>query len=198
METPINFSTSEQEPLHPISEARPDSDYINPDLAPTTPAQRTWGLKDLAALWVALAACVPTYMLASSLIEEGMNWWQAILTICLGNVIVLIPMILNAHPGTRYGIPFPVYCRASFGLCGANVPARLRAAGACGWFGIQAWIGGWATYQIALIFRPGLADSPSLSLLGINTPQLVCFLFFWGANVVVVWRGISSIRLLLK
>ena len=155
-------------------------------------------MKDLAALWVAMAACVPTYMLASSLIEEGMNWWQAILTICLANVIVLIPMILNAHPGTRYGIPFPVYCRASFGLRGANVPALLRAVVACGWFGIQAWIGGWATYQIALIFLPGLADSPRLSSLGINTPQLVCFLLFWCANAVVVWRGIESIRILLK
>src|SRR5262245_5438034 len=189
---------SEHQPLHPVNEARLDSDYINPDLAPTTLAQRTWSLKDLAALWVALAGCVPTYMLASSLIEEGMNWWQAILTICLGNVIVLIPMILNAHPGTRYGIPFPVYCRASFGLRGANVPALLRAVVACGWFGIQAWIGGWAIYQIALVYLPALADAPRLPVLGINPPQLVCFLLFWGANVVVVWRGIDSIRFLLK
>jgi NCS1 family nucleobase:cation symporter-1 len=97
------------------------SPYFNPDLAPTSTAQRTWRLRDMAALWVAMAACVPTYMLASSLIDEGMNWWQAVLTIFLGNVIVLIPMILNAHAGTRYGIPFPVYCRASFGIRGANV-----------------------------------------------------------------------------
>lgn len=149
-------------------------------------------------MWVALAACVPTYMLASSLIEEGMNWWQAILTISLGNVIVLIPMILNAHPGTRYGIPFPVYCRASFGLRGANVPALLRAVVACGWFGIQAWIGGWAIYQIALVYLPRLADSPRLPGVGITAPQLGCFFLFWGANVAVVWRGIDSIRLLLK
>ena len=97
------------------------SGYWSADLAPVAAADRTWGLRDIAAFWVALSACIPTYMLASSLIEEGMNWWQAVLTIFLGNVIVLAPMILNAHAGTRYGIPFPVLCRASFGLRGANL-----------------------------------------------------------------------------
>src|SRR5262245_22907085 len=202
---PLKNSSAHRPPT-PFPAADADPGYINPDLAPTTPSQRTWALKDLVALWVALAACVPTYMLASSLIEEGMNWWQAILTICLGNVIVLIPMILNAHPGTRYGIPFPVYCRASFGLRGANVPALLRAVVACGWFGIQVWIGGSAIYQIALVYLPALGPAaegipggfPALPGLGITAPQLICFLLFWLANVVVVWRGIDSIRLLLK
>jgi NCS1 family nucleobase:cation symporter-1 len=175
-----------------------DPAYYNADLAPTEPAERTWRLRDIAALWVALAACIPTYMLASSLIEEGMNWWQAVLTIFLGNVIVLVPMVLNAHPGTRYGIPFPVYCRASFGLRGANVPALLRAVVACGWFGIQSWIGGWAIYQIVQVYLPGLNDFRPLPVLGINAPQLACFLLFWGANVLVVWCGIASIRILLN
>src|SRR4051812_17733762 len=118
------------------------SAFISPDLAPTPLSARRWGSRDIAALWISMSACIPTYMLASSLIAEGMNWWQAVLTIFLGNTIVLLPMILNAHAGTRYGIPFPVYCRASFGLRGANVPALLRALVACGWFGIQTWIGG--------------------------------------------------------
>jgi NCS1 family nucleobase:cation symporter-1 len=178
--------------------AAPDPTFHNADLAPTAPAERTWTLKDMAALWVALAACLPTYMLASSLIEEGMSWWQAVLTIFLGNILVLVPMLLNAHPGTRYGIPFPVYCRASFGLRGANVPALLRAAVACGWFGIQAWIGGWAIYQVAALYLPGLNDSPPLPALGISAPQLAAFLLFWAANVLVIWRGIGSIRLLLN
>src|SRR5262249_49875653 len=130
--------------------------FWNPDLAPTGAQERKWGLKDIAALWIALAACIPTYMLASSLIDVGMNWWQAVLTIFLGNVIVLIPLVLNAHAGTRYGIPFPVYCRASFGILGANVPAVLRALVACGWFGIQTWIGGWALYKILEVYLPGL------------------------------------------
>src|SRR5262249_28883291 len=120
-----------------VQEPPEDSFHGNPDLAPTTPEQRRWGLKDIAALWVSMSACIPTYMLASSLIAEGMNWWQAVLTIFLGNTIVLFPMVLNAHAGTRYGIPFPIYCRASFGILGANVPALLRALVACGWFGIQ-------------------------------------------------------------
>src|SRR6185436_5056156 len=127
-------------------------DYWNSDLAPVCSSARTWGLKDIAALWIALSACIPTYMLASSLIDEGMNWWQAILTIFLGNVIVLVPMVLNAHAGTKYGIPFPVYCRAAFGLRGANVPALLRALVACGWFGIQTWIGGKALYEVLAVY----------------------------------------------
>jgi NCS1 family nucleobase:cation symporter-1 len=181
----------------PLAEAA-DPAYYNADLAPTGPAARTWRLRDVAALWVALSACIPTYMLASSLIEEGMSCWQAVLTIFLGNVVVLVPMVLNAHPGTRYGIPFPVYCRASFGLRGANVPALLRAVVACGWFGIQAWIGGWAIYQIAQVYFPDLNDFPALPAVGINAPQLACFLLFWAANVLVVLLGISSIRVLLN
>src|SRR5262245_24578386 len=162
------------------------SEYFSRDMAPVPAAQRKWRAHDLAVLWISMAACVPTYMLASSLIARGMSWWQAVLTIFLGNCIVLIPMALNAHVGTRYGIPFPVYCRAAFGLRGANVPALMRALVACGWFGIQAWIGGWAIYQITLVYLPRLADSRRLPALGIITAQLACFLLFWSANVVVV------------
>jgi NCS1 family nucleobase:cation symporter-1 len=175
-----------------------DSAYSNLDLAPTTMAQRRWGVKDMAALWVSMSACIPTYMLASSLIAEGMNWWQAVLTIFLGNVIVLIPMILNAHAGTEYGIPFPVYCRASFGIRGANVPALLRALVACGWFGIQSWIGGWAIYKILAIYLPSWERLPKLTGLGINAAQALCFLAFWSVNMVVIYLGIESIRLLLN
>jgi NCS1 family nucleobase:cation symporter-1 len=174
------------------------SAYSSPDMAPTSRAERKWGLKDIAALWISMSACIPTYMLASSLIDGGMNWWQAVLTIFLGNVIVLIPMVLNAHAGTKYGIPFPVYCRASFGILGANVPALLRALVACGWFGIQTWIGGWAIYMIGAEAFPAWQRAPTCSGLDINLPQLLCFLGFWGLNMLVIYRGIESIRLLLN
>ncbi len=174
------------------------SPYSNHDLAPTTRAERKWAMKDIAALWISMSACVPTYMLASSLISEGMNWWQAVLTIFLGNTIVLLPMVLNAHAGTKYGIPFPVYCRASFGMLGANVPAVLRALVACGWFGIQSWIGGWAIYKILAVFFPALERAAVLPVLGISLPQLVTFLLFWGLNLYVIKRGIESIRVLLN
>src|SRR5258706_3792404 len=127
-----------------------------------------------------------------------MNWWQAILTIFLGNLIVLIPMVLNAHAGTYYGIPFPVYCRASFGTKGANVPAVLRALVACGWFGIQTWIGGDAIYKILGAFFPSLKNGLPSAFLGITPVQLICFLFFWGINMVVVYKGIDCIRWLLN
>ena len=175
-----------------------DSSLFNADLAPVPPQGRKWRVWSFAALWISMSACIPTYMLASSLIGGGMNWWQAVLTIFLGNLIVLIPMVLNAHAGTHYGIPFPVYCRASFGTRGANVPALLRALVACGWFGIQTWIGGEAIYKILAVFIPALASGTPSGLFGITLPQLVCFLFFWGINMLVVYQGIDSIRLLLN
>ena len=174
------------------------SPYFNHDMAPTTRAQRRWSMWDMAALWVSMSACIPTYMMASSLINGGMNWWQAILTILLANVIVLIPMVLNAHAGTRYGIPFPVYCRAPFGILGANVPAMLRALVACGWFGIQTWIGGAAIYKILVIYFGSLKDAPVVPGLDKNIAELGCFLFFWAINIFVIYRGIDSIRLLLN
>ena len=181
-----------------LNETAADGGYWNPDLAPVPPSARRWSLKDVAALWVALAACIPTYMLASSLIEEGMNWWQAVLTIFLGNLIVLVPLVLNAHAGTRYGIPFPVYCRAAFGLRGANVPALLRALDACGWFGIQAWIGGWAIYKVLEVYVPAWQSLPRLPAVGINLSQAACFLAFWALNLLIIWRGIDSVRVLLN
>jgi NCS1 family nucleobase:cation symporter-1 len=194
-----------------LTEDVSDSAFYNADLAPTTWADRKWGMKDIAALWISMSACIPTYMLAAIFIAQGMNWWQAVLTIFLGNVIVLIPMVLNAHAGTKYGIPFPVYCRASFGILGANVPALLRALVACGWFGIQTAIGGGAIYAILTIYLPEWKDLPPLSFdllsflghpvhieLGLNVAQLACFLLFWSINMLVVYLGIESIRFLLN
>lgn len=173
------------------------SPYWNKDLAVTQRAERTWAMKDILVLWVSMCACVPTYMLASALIDQGMNWWQAVATVFLGNCIVLIPMILNAHAGTKYGIPFPVYCRPAFGILGANVPALLRALVACGWFGIQSWIGGWAIYKLIIVIMPGLETWPA-TIGGINLPELLCFLFFWSINMFVVYKGVESIRFLLN
>ena len=131
-----------------LPEPPPDSDLSNRDIAPTTLAERTWGLWNLAALWVAMSVCIPTYMLASSMISAGMSWRLAIFTILLGNLIVLLPLAINGHAGTRYGIPFPAFARAAFGTRGAHVPSLLRSVVACGWFGIQTWIGGTAINAI--------------------------------------------------
>ena len=174
----------------------PDPRLINTDLAPTPPEARTWSVANMAALWIGMVVCVPTYMLAGGLVDLGMSWWQAVLTICLANVIVLVPMIANGHPGTRYGIPFPVLARASFGVLGANLPALLRALVACGWFGIQTWIGGAAIHQLAGALAGRTLGGADLPLLGINATELLCFLFFWGIQVVLFWRGIESIKVL--
>ena len=179
--------------IHELTSDLSDSKYWNKDLSPTKLENRKWGTWDIAALWIGMSVCITTYMLASSLIAGGMNWWQAILTICLGNIIVLIPMVLNAHAGTKYGISFPVYCRASFGIKGSNIPAMLRAFVACGWFGIQTWIGGWAIYKLLAVAFPGWETLPA-SFFGINIAQFLCFMAFWVINMLIVWRGMESIR----
>ena len=164
----------------------PDPSLYNHDLAPIPPERRDWRTYNYAALWIGMSVCIPTYMLASGLIAGGMSWWQAIGTILLGNLIVLIPMLLNAHAGARYGIPFPVFVRASFGVRGANVPAVLRALVACGWFGIQSWIGGTAIHAMLSVIWPGAAENSGV--------LWTCFLAFWLLNMVIVWRGVESIR----
>jgi NCS1 family nucleobase:cation symporter-1 len=156
----------------------------NKDLAPIPRDRRTWGTYNYTALWVAMSVNIPTYMLASGMIAGGMNWKQAIFTVFLGNVIVLIPMLLNAHAGAEYGIPFPVFARSSFGVLGANVPAVLRALVACGWFGIQTWIGGEAINTLLAAIVSGWDH------------VWLCFALFWLLNVIVVLRGIESIRFL--
>lgn len=171
----------------------------NEDLAPIQPQQRTWNTWNYAALWISMSLCIPTYMLASSLIEGGMNWWQAILTIFLGNSIVLLPMILNGHAGAKYGIPFPVLARASFGVKGANIPAMLRAIVACGWFGIQTWIGGFALYQMLRVWFPSVANFPPIfpESFGLQTGPAITFFLFWFLNMYVIKLGVESIRKLL-
>jgi NCS1 family nucleobase:cation symporter-1 len=191
-------STTASDGIVELNEDLSGSPYYSHDMAPVPRAGRRWGMKDIAVLWISMSACIPTYMLAAGLINEGMNWWQAVLTIFLGNVIVLLPMVLNAHAGTKYGIPFPVYCRASFGIRGANIPALLRALVACGWFGIQTWIGGAAIYAIGGVFFPAWKELAPISQLGINAAQLGCFLFFWLINMFVIFKGIESIRVLLN
>ncbi len=172
---------------------------LNKDLAPVLPENRTWNTWNYAALWISMSLCIPTYMLASSLIEGGMNWWQAILTIFLGNTIVLLPMILNGHAGAKYGIPFPVLARASFGVLGANIPAMLRAIVACGWFGIQTWIGGFAIYQIFRVWYPDIENLPEIfpDSFSLQTGPAITFLLFWLLNMFVIKLGVESIKKLL-
>ena len=174
----------------------PDPSLINDDIRPTTDAERHWSVMNMASLWVGMVVCVPTYMLAAGLIEQGMSWSQAVLTVMLGNVIVLVPMILNGHPGTKYGVPFPVMSRASFGIHGAHIPSLLRALVACGWFGIQTWIGGQAIYQMLGVLLGGPLGGDPIAMLGINAAELACFLFFWAIQVGILWKGVESIRVL--
>jgi NCS1 family nucleobase:cation symporter-1 len=149
----------------------------------------------IAALWIGMAICITTYTLASSLIEQGMNWKEAILTIFLGNVIVLVPMTLNAHPGTAFGVPFPVLLRSSFGTLGSNIPALMRALVACGWFGIQTWVGGAALYTaVAMVFGFDSTPKTSLPILGISPGQALCFLVFWAINMVIILKGMDCIK----
>ena len=164
------------------------------DLAPVPISRRNWTTYNYAALWISMAHCIPTYMLSSGLISAGMNWWQALVTILLGNMIVLIPILLNSHPGTKYGIPFPVFARAAYGTIGSNLPAIMRAIVACGWFGIQAWIGGQALHTFFTAVFPNwhpLLGGP----IGGHTPtEWLSFLVFWGINIFIIYRGMNLLR----
>src|SRR6476660_4044743 len=158
----------------------------NPDLAPTPLSRRTWSTYHIAALWIGMSVVISTYTLASGLMQQGMTWWQAMLTILLGNVIVMVPMILDAHAGTKYGVSFPVLCRASFGVRGANIPAILRALVACGWFGIQTWIGALALNTLLIAAWPAWA--------GIAAGIWISFAIFWAIQVWIIVNGLEGIK----
>ncbi|MBA3467373.1 MAG: NCS1 family nucleobase:cation symporter-1 [Gemmatimonadaceae bacterium] len=160
----------------------------NEDLAPTPLSRRTWSTYNIAALWIGMSVVITTYTLASGLMQQGMNWWQALSIILLGNVIVLVPMILNAHAGTKYGISFPVLCRASFGVRGANVAAMLRAIVACGWFGIQTWIGALALDTLMKAAWSGWAS--------VTGSIWIAFAVFWLIQVAIILKGTEGIKVL--
>jgi len=169
------------------------SPLFNADLAPVAVARRTWTTWDYAALWISMAHCIPTYTMAAGLISAGMAWWQALATILLGNLIVLVPILLNSHPGTKYGIPFPVFARAAYGTRGSNVPALMRALVACGWFGINAWIGGAALHTLFGALVPGGADLLG-AVHGYPVTQWLAFLAFWALNLLIIYRGMELVR----
>jgi NCS1 family nucleobase:cation symporter-1 len=170
------------------------SPLYNEDLAPVPVEKRDWTTYNYAALWISMAHCIPTYMMASGLISAGMNWWQALFTILLGNTIVLAPILLNSHPGTKYGIPFPVFARAAYGTIGSNLPAIMRAIVACGWFGIQAWIGGEALHTLFAAFIPDFKNLLGGPVGGHAPTEWVCFLLFWGLNIYIIYRGMNLLR----
>src|SRR5499427_9215887 len=170
------------------------SPLYNHDLAPVPIGRRNWTTYNFAALWVSMAHCIPTYMLASGLMASGMNWSQALFTILLGNTIVLVPILLNSHPGTKYGIPFPVFARAAYGTLGSNVPALMRALVACGWFGIQAWIGGEALNTFFRTIVPGWATLLGSGFGGHTSTEWLSFLLFWGLNIYIIYRGMNLLR----
>lgn len=178
-----------------LAEDLSGSPLWNEDLAPTSIEQRTWSTWNIAALWIGMSVVITTYLLGGSFISQGMNWWQAMLTILLGNTIVLIPMVLNAHAGTKYGISFPVLCRASFGTKGANIPAILRAIVACGWFGIQTWIGGTALDALFTAVWSGWASMAS-QIGGVALHTWIAFFIFWAIQVVIILKGIEGIKYL--
>ena len=166
----------------------------NEDLAPVPISRRNWTTYNFAALWISMAHCIPTYMLSAGLMAAGMSWSQALFTVALGNTIVLIPILLNSHPGTRYGIPFPVFARAAYGTIGSNLPALMRAIVACGWFGIQAWIGGEAVNTFFASIVPGWHGLLGSGFGGHSTTEWLSFLFFWSLNVAIVYRGMDLLR----
>src|SRR5918999_3098703 len=181
-----DLAVNNQAELERIKSGAMASSLYNEDLAPTGPERRTWTTYNIAALWIGMAIVITTYALAAGLMAAGMNWWQALLTISLGNLIVLIPMLLNAHAGTKYGVPFPVFVRSSFGVRGANFAAIARALVACGLFGIQTWIGGLATDALVTAIWSGWANVPGHAF--------ITFFVFWIIQVAIILTGIEGVK----
>lgn len=188
------FHTGGQVEIEGGQETLQSSLLYNEDLAPISLNRRNWSTYNFVALWAAMCACIPTYMLSSGLIASGMNWWQALFTILLGNTIVLLPILLNSHPGTKYGIPFPVYARASYGTLGSNLPALMRALVACGWFGIQAWIGGQALFQLFNAINPSWSSLLGPAVFDHTPTEWLSFGLFWGLNILVIYKGMDLLK----
>ncbi len=166
-------------------QASANTDLWNDDLRPCTPNEHSWRASRFASLWTGMCLCIPTYSLASGMISLGMNWWEAVLTIFTGSCVVLVPILLVAHAGTRYGFPYPVFARLWFGTRGAHVPALARAVIGAGWFGINSWFGGLALDAIVSRVFPGWAAfGPHLFL---------AFGAFWLLNVGIAMRGPQAI-----
>ena len=187
--------------LAPQTEATiADSPLYNADLAPVPLERRNWTTYSYMALWIGMAINIPSWTLAAGLIALGMDWVQAVFTVMLGNVIVLVPMLLISHAGTKYGIPYPVFARSSFGVLGANLPALIRAGVACGWFGIQTWIGGLATFGvIGAILGPDSwwATATPVGFLWIAAQPWtlwLSFLIFWLINLYIILKGMNTLR----
>lgn len=182
-----DLAISSEEELAAVRAEVQGSRLFNEDLAPAGPQRRTWGTWHLAAMWIGISVCITTYTLASGLMVAGMNWWEALLTIGIGNIIVLVPLVLNGHAGTRYGIPFPIFVRSSFGTRGANIAAMARALVACGWFGIQTWLGGLALNTIVATLWSGWGAVPG--------HEFIAFAVFWIIQLVIIVRGIETVKI---
>ena len=171
-----------------LNEDVSNSSLYSEDLAPVPASKRTWGKWSLAALWVGMAVCIPTYLLASYMIQTGLSWIEALIIIGVANLIITIPMVLNGHAGVKYGVPFPVIARSSFGTLGVNIPSILRGIVACGWFGVNTWLGGLAIYSIFITITGSDAE------LGFSIGQFICFGIFWFINMFFIWKGTESIK----
>lgn len=180
------------------SDSDADATLTNDDLKPTTIDQRTFSGWEMASLWVGLVVGVPSYYLAGSLVDLGMAWWQGIATVVAANIILLIPLMLTGHPGTRYGISFPVLARSAFGIRGAHVPTLLRALVGCGWYGIESWIGGEAVFLLLPASLKKSNWASYLPWLGTSPLEFACFIFFWLAQLTIIWKGMDGIRDLEK
>lgn len=191
-------SSNQSQLITQFGDTEPDPTLINDDLRPTPPAHRTMSGVDMASLWVGLVVGVPSYYLAGSLVDLGMAWWQGIATVVAANVILLFPLVLTGHPGTKYGISFPVLARSSFGIRGAHIPTLLRALVGCGWYGIESWIGG----EAILLLLPESVKASSLAepvnWLGTSPLAFACFLVFWLLQLGTFWNGIEGIQQIEK
>lgn len=169
-----------------VKETLRSSKYYNQDLAPTLDSQRNWTAYNLAACWVGMNVCIPAYQMASSAVSMGLSWWLSLLLVALGNCIVLVPILLNAHVGTKYGVPFPVYARTAFGIRGAQIPSFVRTIIGIGWTGILIWQGAESLQVAMCLIIPGWSS--------IAAGQWIMFAVFWALNIGIAYAGSNALK----
>ncbi|GJN90661.1 hypothetical protein Rhopal_003673-T1 [Rhodotorula paludigena] len=183
-------------PRQPSSLA-PEDVYTNADLDPTVdPAQRTWGYGTWFSFWIAASLDPAFWSTGASLIPLGLTVSNAIGIVVLGNVVISIPILLNAQPGANLRIPFPVAARASMGYYFSYFAIISRAFLSLIWFGVETYNGGLAMTQFLRAIWPSYADIPNrlAESAGITTRDMCSYFLFWLVQLPFFFLNPNQLR----
>ncbi|KVN01962.1 MULTISPECIES: NCS1 family nucleobase:cation symporter-1 [unclassified Burkholderia] len=194
-----SYRPNEDRPGDPDGGAAMPAGYskrlYNEDLAPL--ANQSWGAYNIFAFWMSDVHSVGGYVFAGSLFALGLTSWQVLVALLVGISIVNVLCNLIAKPSQQLGVPYPVACRATFGVLGANVPAVIRGLIAIAWYGIQTYLASSALVIVVLKFFPQwmpYADVHRYGFLGLSALGWAGFMLLWVLQALVFWNGMETIK----